>query len=226
MKAFVARQPIFDTNQKVFAYELLFRDGIENVFRHSDENIASSKVLMDSFHLMDIEKLTNGKIAFINVTDDILVKEYIKLFPKELIAVEILETVVLSDEIINNCRSLNNDGYTLILDDYVYNDVFDPIIEFIDIIKVDVLATTKIIQEQIINKFAPKGILMLAEKIETKEGYLEAISMGYSYFQGYFFSKPSVHSSKVIPGSKIHYFNLLQEIQQIDFDFSKVENSN
>jgi len=28
----VARQPIFDGKEKVFGYELLFRDGIENCF--------------------------------------------------------------------------------------------------------------------------------------------------------------------------------------------------
>ncbi len=32
-KIFIARQPIFDLQQKVYGYELLFRSGFDNVFK-------------------------------------------------------------------------------------------------------------------------------------------------------------------------------------------------
>jgi hypothetical protein len=45
MESFIARQPIFDTRRKVYGYELFFRSGLENVFRHSDPSQATSKVM-------------------------------------------------------------------------------------------------------------------------------------------------------------------------------------
>jgi hypothetical protein len=41
MDVFVARQPIFDVKLDTFAYELLFRDSLENYFPEIDGNTAS-----------------------------------------------------------------------------------------------------------------------------------------------------------------------------------------
>ena len=38
--AYVARQPIFTADEKVFGYELLFRDGVEDYFREKDVDAA------------------------------------------------------------------------------------------------------------------------------------------------------------------------------------------
>ena len=93
MDAFIGRQPIFDTHQQVFGYELLFRSGMNNVFTHTDPDQATSKVISDSFFLLGIPTLTGGKRAFINITRDVLLNEYVFLMPKESMVVEILETV-------------------------------------------------------------------------------------------------------------------------------------
>src|SRR5512144_3140534 len=42
---FVARQPILNREQQVLAYELLFRDGIENFFRATDAAAAARSTL-------------------------------------------------------------------------------------------------------------------------------------------------------------------------------------
>ena len=85
MDAYLARQPIFDLNQKIYGYELLSRSGLDNFFRHPDPDQASSKVIADSFFLMGIQLLTGGRRAFINVTQEILLNEYLFLIPKDLI---------------------------------------------------------------------------------------------------------------------------------------------
>ena len=45
MFAYVARQPIFDTELNVFAYELLFRDSEHNCFPEIPADEATSKIL-------------------------------------------------------------------------------------------------------------------------------------------------------------------------------------
>ena len=45
---FVARQPILTADEKVFGYELLFRDGIENFFSSTDADDASRSALNTS----------------------------------------------------------------------------------------------------------------------------------------------------------------------------------
>ena len=93
MKKFVARPPIFDQQQKVFAYELLFRSGLDNSFDGNDPDQASTSVIVDSLLLMGMETLTGGDRAFINCTRNVLIKGYAALLPKDQVVVEILESV-------------------------------------------------------------------------------------------------------------------------------------
>ena len=93
MDVFVARQPIFRKNKKVMGYELLFRDGMSNYFPNIDGNLATSKVLTNTFISIGIEPVAGAGKAFVNFTQDLLLNRVPLMFPKERIAVEILEDV-------------------------------------------------------------------------------------------------------------------------------------
>jgi len=222
MNTFIARQPIFDMNQKVYGYELLFRSGLDNVFRHTDPDQATSKVIADSFFLLGIQSLTGGKRAFINITRDILLNEFLFLIPKERIVVEILENVAPDGKVVAACEKLKRAGYLLALDDFVYDDRYQPLIELTDFIKVDFLSTEKEARSGLVQEFGPSGVRFLAEKVETLEMLEEAKGMGYAYCQGYFFSQPKIISGKDIPGFKLHYLSVLQEIHRPELDFGRL----
>ena len=134
MDVFVARQPIFDREQTVYAYELLFRSGLDNFFKHSDQDQASSKVIIDSFVSIGMKEMTGGKKAFINFTRDLLLEEYATILPKDVVVVEILENVEPDEEIVAACQKLKQAGYTVAMDDFVsYEEKFEPLINLTDI---------------------------------------------------------------------------------------------
>ena len=67
MEVFVARQPIFDLDYNVFAYELLYRQNENNFFDQSvDSNVATSILLMNSYYTFGIDNLVGEGKAFIN----------------------------------------------------------------------------------------------------------------------------------------------------------------
>ena len=68
---FVARQPIFDRAEGVFAYELLFRDGVKEFSQFTDADLAARQT-MDSSLLMGLEVLCSGRRAFVNCTAETL----------------------------------------------------------------------------------------------------------------------------------------------------------
>ncbi len=223
MQTFIARQPIFDLHQEIYGYELLFRSGLENLFNHPDPNQASSKVLADSFFLMGIPLLTGGKRAFINITQEILLNEYLFLIPRDLIVVEILENVIPDAEVVSACQKLKRAGYLLALDDFTWEESWEPLVRLADFMKIDFLSTDKEERKSLVRRFTPSGIHFLAEKVETQETFQEASETGYRYFQGYFFSKPKIISGKDISGFKLHYLRILQEIHHPDLDFHQLE---
>ncbi len=223
MDVFIARQPIFDQHENVEAYELLFRSGPQNFFSHADPDEASGQVIVISSQVMDMQVIGRGKKLFINATRDILTNEHLTMLPHELAVVEILETVEPDPEVIAACKKLKDAGYVLALDDFVYTERCQPLLELADIIKVDVLATDVDKQRALAQALAPSGVRLLAEKVETMEDFERTRDMGYSYFQGYFFRKPQMISATDVPAFKLNYLTLLKQIYQPQLDFREIE---
>jgi EAL and modified HD-GYP domain-containing signal transduction protein len=223
MEVFVARQPIFDRYRQLYAYELLFRSGLQNVFQATDSDRASIKVIADSFLRFGIQRMTGGKRAFINFTRDTLVKGYATLLPKEMVVVEILENVEQDVEVFDACKQLKRLGYTIALDDFVCEDWGNPLVHFADIIKVDFRATSTRLRAELPPLIASRKIRSLAEKIETRAEFDEAVELGYTYLQGYFFSKPMVLSGRDVPGVRGRYLEVLREVNAPSLDFAQIE---
>lgn len=223
MKKFVARQPILDREKAIFAYELLFRSGVENYFHSDAPDSATSSVMVDSFLVLGMQSLTGGRKAFINVTKNVIVNHYATLLPKELAVVEVMETVEPDQKVVSACEALKKKGYLIALDDFVYKAQVEPLIQLADFIKVDFQNTSEWIRRHLVQQYSSRGIRMLAEKVETPEQFQEAVDMGYTYFQGFFFCKPEIMMGRDIPAFKHNYLWLMQEINKEEPDMSQLE---
>src|ERR1700720_3092054 len=134
---FVARQPILTQDEKVFGYELLFRDGVESYFCSNDPEAASRSTL-DTSLLMGLDVLCDGRRAFINCARDMLLKDYVTLLPSGQTVVEILESVEPAELVIAACHRLKEAGYMIALDDFAADDPRQALTDIADILKVDV----------------------------------------------------------------------------------------
>ena len=224
MDVFVARQPIFDRQQRVFGYELLFRSCLTNAYDGTEGTQATSQVITTSFFSLDMGKILGGKRAFINFNRDLLVGECVSVLPSEIAVVEVLESVEADEQVMAACKHLKERGYLLALDDFVCEERLAPLAEVADIIKVDFLATPEAERRRLVRRYSGRGIKLLAEKVETPEQFRQAYQMGYSYFQGYFFARPVIISGRDIPAFKLHYLQILKEINLPELDYQRLEN--
>lgn len=218
---FVARQPIFDRSEKVFGYELLFRNGLEQTFQADCDQAARST--LDSSLLFGIDALCDGRRAFINCTREVLLKDLITLLPSNLTVVEVLETVEADDLVMCACQRLKESGYLIALDDFAPNDPREPLTDLADIIKVDVRATTHEERRAMIKRYGPWRCRMLAEKVETQEEFREAVKDGFLYFQGYFFRKPELMTAREIPANRLNYLRMLEMVSRSELDMREIE---
>jgi EAL and modified HD-GYP domain-containing signal transduction protein len=223
MSLFVGRQPILDRNERTYGYELLFRDGTENAFANIDGDEASLSVIDASFGHMSLQRMTSGRKAFVNFTRNLLLKDFIQLLPKEHLVVEILENIEPDEEIIEACTTLKKAGYTLALDDFIYDPKYDPLVKLVSIIKLDISLVEQEKWSQYVTRFKPQRIQLLAERVETQEQFLQTRELGFHYFQGYFFSRPVIVEAKQLPESKISKIQLLQEVNRADFNLDQAE---
>lgn len=222
MQKFIARQPILNRSEELFGYELLFRAADEAFCRTSNPELASASVISDSLFLYGIHELTDGTRAFLNCTRETLLRGFATLIPRDHVVVEVLETVEPDEEVIAACRALKAAGYMIALDDFD-GTAQDRLVEFADIIKVDVLACADWKQREFIRKHSRKGVKFLAEKVETRDQFNDAVQKGYVYFQGYFFRKPQTLSSRDIGPVKLAYFRLLQAVMREEMDVNEIE---
>ena len=219
---FVARQPIFDRQRRLFGYELLFRDSWENSFCGKDADIACRSTL-DSSLLMGLDLLCEHAIGFFNCTRETLMNDYMTLLPKERVVLEILETVIPDPEVMEACTRLKTAGYRIALDDIVAHDPRRVMIPLADMLKVDWLATTQDECRALIAEHSRPDLMFLAEKIETPEDLKAAMEMGFHYFQGYFFQKPVILQTREIAPLQVHALCLLREVSKPIVDMGEVE---
>jgi len=223
MDVYVARQPIFDTDNNCIGYELLFRSNYENMYTGKDGDASTLEVINNTFFTIGLQNVIAGKKAFINLNGNLLKADFITALPPKYVVIEILETVKPTPEIIQRCKELKSKGFTLALDDFVFDAKYNELLEIVDIIKVDFTITTGIERKNVMKLAKNYDIRFLAEKVETRQEYLEAISYGYTYFQGYFFCKPEILTRKDIPVNKMIYLRIIKELNSKEFSLDKLE---
>ena len=223
MYFYAARQPILDKEKKLFAYELLFRDSIDNIFPEIDADEATTKMIEASNFNLGISEFTGNKPAFINFTLETLIQGYPETLTTEEVVVEILETVKPGKRLLAICKDLHEKGYTIALDDYIHQSVWQHFYPFISIIKIDwqdtSIATIKDVKVAI-QDFP--HIKLLAEKVETYEEYNQALALDFELFQGFFFAKPEMVKTKNLSPSQMAMAELLYETSKKDLDLASI----
>lgn len=223
MYFYAARQPILDVNKKLYAYELLFRDSIDNVFPEIDGDEATSKMIEASKFNMGISDFTGSKPAFINFTLETLKQGYPEMLTNEEVVIEILETVKPGKKLLGICKDLHSKGYTIALDDYEHQSVWSHFYPYIKIIKIDIQQTNFKETQQVIEAIKNHPhIELLAEKVETYQEYDQALQLGFKYFQGFFFAKPEMVKTKNLSPSQLAMAELLYETSKPDLDLTSI----
>ena len=208
---FIGRQPILDRGHELYAYELLFRSGRQrNSAEVLDDLQASASVISHAFADLGVEQALGPYKGFINCDASLLLSDLLEALPSDKIVLEVLETVEVTAEIVDRCRALKALGYMLALDDFVnYQEKFRPLLDLVEIVKVDLMpldaaglaATTRTLKQW--------PLKLLAEKVDSRELADTCHALRYSYFQGYYFARPTIIAGKKLGHSQLSLMRLL-----------------
>lgn len=223
MNIYVARQPIFDRSGETIAYELLYRDNEQNFYNNTlSDSVATSVLLLNSYLSIGMTLLTDNKKGFINFGPNLILDDIPKLLSKERVVIELLESVKPDHQLIRKINELKDLGYIIALDDYIISYPYEELLDLCDIIKVDFLGNTEMELRHILKKLQPQNKILLAEKIETKEQFDWAKQNGFEFFQGYFFSRPTILKGKRLDSTSVRYIQILEELAQPVPDYKKI----
>ena len=222
MEQFIARQPILNVHKKLFGYELLYRGVDDYALANVSGERATASLLSSAFLTKDIKEISSFRPCFINFTQDLIEKNIPASFPKSQIIIEVLESVQPTKRVVSVCRRLREEGYQIALDDFVFNRKLLPMIELASIIKIDVRLTPLDTIFKTLNLLSNYNVKLLAEKVETQSDFERASKLGFTYFQGYFFSRPEKIEIKELSAVKINMLQLLHEVAKQSTTFSKL----
>lgn len=223
---YVARQPILNAKRQTLGYELLFRDGESNAYpAHIDSNRATYRLIAENFLSLGTNPALSSSRCFINFPHSSLVRLLPLSLPKQQIVVEVLETCTPDDELFAAIKQIHAHGYLIALDDFVYKPEWERFLPYVQIVKIDIMATGLEQSCALVKERIARGIKrkFLAERVETEEEFVATRSAGFSFFQGYFFSKPQIVRQRYISPQQVIALELFREVCRPEVDFEKIE---
>ena len=220
---FVARQPILDAQQRVFGYELLFRESRWSEAFETGPEAATASVISNALLGVGLKTLTNGRRAFINVTRKLLLEGVPEVLAANRVVLELTEDIEPDAEVLRACGELRRAGYELALDDFVLTDRTAALIPHASFIKVDFLASDARARAEIAARCVAGRTHLIAEKIETLDAFHAARGEGYAYFQGFFFGRPVIKPGRALPGQQTQSLALLAALQDPNISAADIE---
>lgn len=213
--AYLARQPILDSHQGIFAYELLFRDSPDNktaVIRNGVRETA--QVLENVLNNIGLSRLVGNHKAFINCSREMLLDNIFNPLDSDRFVLEILESVDADADVVDEVKKYHNRGFEFALDDVVFEAEnlkrLEPFFPYVKYVKLDLFENSPEALKAAVPYFKERGMILLAEKVETEESFSACLLNGYDLFQGFFFAKPEVVQGKRMDGSLAPILRLLQ----------------
>ena len=193
---YLARQPIVDRNGELYGFELLFRQG-EGPINVTDDMRATSTVMGNVLNEMGIQQVLGRLRGFLNVDAQFLASELPDLLRPERIVLEILESTVIDEALIDRCGELRKRGFEIALDDYAGDFArIEPLLPLATMVKIDLADVALDRLDAVCAPLRKSGVMLIAEKVETEAQFLHCREIGLDLFQGYHFARPELLSAK------------------------------
>ena len=216
---YIARQPILDENNEIFAYELLYRDD-ESKANIRNSRLATVAVLSSTLNKFGIKNLLGNKKAFIKADEKFLMHEIIFTIPKEHFIFSLQLGSKIDKKMKSRIEELYLLGYSFAINDSLIDDVIishcNELKDFISYLKIDINSLS-----DNISLVKNKDIKLIATKVENDEMLSKAKEHGFTYVQGFFFSKPKILEQEQFDSEATNVINLCNKLMQ-DTDIDEV----
>ncbi len=190
MDLLVSRQPILDRHMALIGYEMSFPPGrIE--WRQDDP-------------------IRGGKPCFIPLSAESLLDGVAEALPARE-AVLLLSAAATSPEIVDTCRRLQNRGYRIALDNFEDSETPNPLVRFVDFLRVDVPALALRQQQAIVWKYSIVATL-IANRVESRRDFEQAASLGFRAFQGSFIFEPVFSPTRSMQPRRVSLLRILEHL--------------
>ncbi len=217
---YIARQPVIDRKNRVFAYEILFR-GRQPTEDLDRGTVMSATAINNLINIIGVEDVIGPHLGIIKITPLFITRKLIEALPKERLIFALFEEDLTNPDLLRTLKRYKVEGYTFALNDLrdlsVLND--DDILDIVSYLKIDHEAMDDGQIGKAVGIAKEHGIKTICSKIETRKDHKDMEQMQCDFFQGYFFSEPEILEEQPIraeTGSILMLWNLIRNDASTD----------
>jgi c-di-GMP phosphodiesterase len=212
MDTMLAREPIFDHQEKILGYQ---------IFHHDREAEGSDHAALDALLESGVDRLTNESIAFLNVTNEMLLTGAVELLDRRGVVL-VVDGGEGNDAVVARCSHYAGMGYHLAVDLDPSRAPNEDLLEVAEVARVDVREGTSDGLRLLANELRARRLQLLAEGVSNARVRDECAKLGFRMFQGYLFNQPEVITQRELSVEHLRAFRLLKDLRNPDVDDAQI----
>ncbi|WP_027389785.1 EAL and HDOD domain-containing protein [Chrysiogenes arsenatis] len=224
----LARQPILDVNNTIYAYEILFRQnkGLNRMIGEATEGI-NEQLIRSALGAYSQNDLLGSHKGFINVDHTFFQKDYGDIFPPQRYIYELLGSTKVTPELVSQISDLHAQGHQFALSEFVFEDwyikMFSPLFKYASYVKIDLRKNSMMRVKQLAGNLKQKlKCKLVAEKVETRDEFSTCASIGFDYFQGYYFAQPQIVKMESLDPSLTKVLEIIGMLNANDTEMEEI----
>jgi EAL and modified HD-GYP domain-containing signal transduction protein len=218
---YLGRQPVLDRNQALFGYELLFRGSSQGPAQ-IDSGLSASASVIHHASQLGLARAIGDATAFLNVDEEVLKSDMFAFLPRERTVLEIVRSVEPNDGVIQRMTELSSHGFRFAAEASAHGASLSRLLPVIDYVKMDLRELPVVTLLSLAPRLRGTGKRLVAEKVETHNEYRTCLDIGFDYFQGYYFAKPTVIAGRKLSPSQLAVITLMNLVTS-DADNAAIE---
>lgn len=214
---FIGRQPILDAKKSAFAYSINFNI---NPFQYVEDDTKNAEDITCIENNIGFSAISGNKISFIDLPSEVLSKiDFSKFKGMDKIAIDINSQVLTNINSLKKLKEIKEMGALISLNNYQNEFYFNKALYICDFIKIDYTNFDTIQLESIANNLIERNIKCIGKGVNNEDIFNILKSIGFYYFEGYFFTEPVYINGKQSTTEKRFVFELLAKFNKPNVRF-------
>ena len=226
MEIFVARQPIFDKDERLAGYELSYADpaGLATAVSADTPESATQidRHVLEACLVHGFDEVAEGLPAYLPISRSLLEDGTIRIVPPHRVVLEVTRGTAPDRNLVQACHSLAADGYQLAVsgEDAIRSP---ELLRIARIVRLNINGMDASALGRTTNALAHTGARLLAAHVGHRGLRDKCISAGVELFEGYKFAKPEILSAPNLGVNAAQGFRLLKMVRDINITDAALE---
>ncbi len=221
MQAYIVRQPILDENQEVLGYEILYQEKINDTQGKSTD-IKAASAIENFLTQLDSDKFLAGKMAFINFTPNLLLRNIPKIFSPQKLVIQIDDDTIINPAAQSQVYEYKKKGYSIAINGFEFALRYFSILDVVDIIKVNIAGNRESLPN-IVNIGKSFNKDLIAYNVDDEDSYKIAKKLGFTFMQGSYVAEMVPTAIHKLDHMQSNFFQLMIAVTKDEPNVDEIE---